>query len=414
MSTLDVRSDVFNQGVQKLKLLAKHGETVLQIYYQNSFDEQQLTQNAVSQLLDADILWRGDDEHASLKLSEPVAQLISHLLKDEKRRKANTDIGEFHENIRHLVGQITHALQQGQQSVAQHSLNRLQQEVDDLNSRLSNGINSLWHRLNTGFAFVDNLSDKVYENEKASLEVSRWLSGLEQIDFNELIRLAGHNAQLRNILVRHLQLQVSDHLNNLLEVQKRLGILLASFRQQHERNQLVRSVLLHFSRHPQAQVSDYAQRTNISDLVNRAAALPPQVAISTDRHQDEDTLRQLIRLLPAKKAATQAPNKAQQAIVLEESPLIVAERRALKDDVSNFFVYAYQQDNGSSALQYLQQHALKWSAEIWLYQVIAEYQALNAQERQWFTLQYQEQAVSAYNDVLLVHDLKLYSTAANA
>lgn len=407
MSKLDFQSDIVSQGIKKLKLLAKHGELLLQSYYQQPVDELAVGEQAINQLLDADIFWRSDDEQASLKLSEPVSQLLTHLLKDEQRRKANTDIGEFHENIRHAVAQITKAQQQGHFHVSSHWQGQLQQEVDDLNSRIANGIKSLWYRLNTGFAFVDNLNDKIHENEKASQEVKRWLSGLEQIDFEELIRLAGHNAELRNMLVRHLQVQVSAHLNNLLEVQKRLGQLLASFRQQHEKNQLVRSVVLHFQRNPQFQPSNYAQRSEVVDLFNQAKPLPPKHAISLDRFQDEDILRQLIKLLPAKSANKPLQSQATAPIYLEESPFIAAERQALKEDVVNFFIDTYKSKQANSALAYLQEQNLKWADEIWLYQVIAEYQSLNLEERAYFHLHYHEATASKTNNLWLVQDLEL-------
>lgn len=407
MSKLDVQSDIINQGVKKLKLLAKHSELLLHSYYQQPVDELAVGELAIRQLLDADIFWRGGDEQASLKLSEPISQLLSHLLKDEKRRKANTDIGEFHENIRHAVGQIIHAQQQGQFHISNHWQSQLQQEVDDLNSRIANGIKSLWYRLNTGFAFVNNLNDKIHENEKAGQEVKRWLSGLEQIDFEELIRLAGHHAELRNILVRHLQVQVSAHLNNLLEVQKRLGELLASFRQQHEKNQLVRSLVVHFQRNPQFQPSNYAQRSEVASLFNQAKPLPPPVAISLDRFQDEDIVKQLISLLPARQANKTLTAPASAPIYLEENPLVIAERKALKEDVISFFISVYKNQQAHSALDYLQKSALKWADEIWLYQVIAEYQSLGLEERKCFHLHYHEAPASPSNHLWLVHDLEL-------
>lgn len=406
MSKLDYQNDSVKLGIKRLKLLGKHSELIMQSYYGGEIDELLAGEPTIHQLEDADIVWR-PDQQSGLKLTDPIRNLVVHLLKDERRRKVNTEVGDFHESIRHLVGQINKAQQQGQFNQSNFLQNQLAQEVDDLNSRIATGIKSLWHRLNTGFAFVDNLADKIHENEKASKEVSRWLSGLEQIDFNELIQLAGSHAPLRNLLVRQLQSQVSEHFGSLREVQKRLGELLVSFRQQHERNLLVRSVVRYFEQNPNFKPSDYAQRSHIPNLVNIAQPIHSKTAFSFERHIDEDIIRQLVQGLPAKKANNDNTVTTAQSVVLPEITSFVSQQRALQDDVENFFIACFGKQRAVSAIDYLAEQQLPWEPEIWLYQVIAEYQSLPIQEKKLFQLSYEEKQVSLFNQLLLVEDLHL-------
>mgnify|MGYP001346594752 CR=1 FL=1 len=60
-----------------------------------------------------------------------------------------------------------------------------------------------------------------------------------------------------------------------------------------------------------------------------------------------------------------------------------------------------------SALAYLQESGLEWADEIWLFQVIAEYQGLPRSEQQAFRLQQEESKASAFNDLRLIHDVAL-------
>ncbi len=219
------------------------------------------------------IPWR-PDEQSGLKLSDPVREMIVHLIADEQRRKVNSDIGDFCCNIRRLVGKINEAEHKGNYQGSAYLQTQLTQEVDDLNSRIATGIDSLWNRLNNVILPSLALCKKRLMRTKAHNEVLRWLDGLELINFAELIAFAGSNGGLRHILVRQLQgLKVSGHFSSLREVQSRLNELMARFRQQQARNLLVRGMLQFFQQQPHFQPSDYAQRSHVADLLHQSRTL---------------------------------------------------------------------------------------------------------------------------------------------
>lgn len=409
MSSLDYQGESFRQGVERLKLLGKHAELVMRSYYGEPIDE--LAQGkSIERLLGARI-FSHVDENTGPKLGEPARQLIAQLIADERRRKVNPEIGDFLEEIRRLANEINQAQQQGNHSHADYLFGGLSQDVDDLNSRIINGLESLWNRLNSDFAFVSSLPEKMTENEKAGKEVERWLEGLKMIDFAELINLCGSNARLRNLLVRELQDQVSEHFNRLREVQQRLIELLARFRQQHARNRLVRGMLAHLQRHPNFKPGDYAQRTEVPPLFNQARALQAAASVSLDRLQDGDVLRELLQALPPAPRPRAIPAEAVGAVSHVEHEVVLARRRALQQDVEAFFLQVWQQQQAQSALDWLQESKLEWDAEIWLYQVIAAYQGLAAADKAMFRLLYSEAPASAANQLLVVSDLELRPVA---
>ena len=133
---------------------------------------------------------------------------------------------------------------------------RLDEAVYDLAAQFEEAIFSLWHRLNSNFGFVSNLSDKIRENSRAQQQIKRLIDGLSLIDFAELIELAEGNPTLRKILVSRLQQQMSAHHGSLLEVQKRLVELMTRFRQQQERSLLVLNMAGFLSEHPGFMVGD--------------------------------------------------------------------------------------------------------------------------------------------------------------
>jgi|LSQX01.2.fsa_nt_gb hypothetical protein len=406
MSTLDYHSEAVKQGIERLKLLGKYSELLMQNYYGAELDEAQAGARVVNQLLEANIVWRPDEE-SGLKLTGPVREMIVHLIADEQRRKVNAEVGEFLLNIRLLVGKINDAEHKGNYQHSTYLQAQLSQEVDDLNSRIATGIDSLWNRLHTDFAFVSTVQEKIHENEKAHSEVLRWLDGLQLIDFKELIAFAGSNGGLRHVLVRQLQGQVSVHFSSLREVQKRLNELMARFRQQQARNLLVRGMLQFFQQKPNFQPSDYAQRSHVVDLVNQAAALLPSASIALDRHQDKHAMQQLLVQLPARHQPRADLPSAAQPLAWQEDETILAKRRALHEDVVSFYLSVLDQQQSQSALAYLADAQLHWDPEIWLYQVIAEYQGLASSDKAAFRLQYDEQVAGVFNQVLLIADVQL-------
>lgn len=406
MSTLDYNTQEVRQGIERLKLLGKHSEMLVQNYHGAQIDELQVGARVLNQLIEANILRRAD-ENSGLKITGPVRDLLVHLTSDEQRRKVNVDVGDFLISIRLLVGKINSAEYKGDYHSSAHLYVKLGQEVDDLNSRIATGIDSLWNRLNTDFAFVSTVQDKIHENEKAHSEVVRWLDGLELIDFSELIDYAGSNSALRHLLVRQLQGQVSVHFSSLREVQKRLRELMARFRQQQARNLLIRGMLQFFQDQPNFKPADYAQRSHVVDLVNQAAPLHPSVSIALDYHQDKHAMQHMIAQMPARTAqAADLPSVAA-PLLWQEDASVLAKRRALHEDVVSFYVSVLDQECSNSALDYLAESGLAWDPEIWVYQVIAQYQGLPDSEKSAFYLHYQEEKASVFNHVMVVQDVQL-------
>jgi hypothetical protein len=115
----------------------------------------------------------------------------------------------------------------------------------------------------------------------------------------------------------------------------------------------------------------------------------------------------LLAQLPARpEPETQAPSSAQTLVQYDEE-VVLAQRRALHEDVVSFYLSVLDQQHSQSALTYLEQAQLSWDPEIWLYQVIAEYQGLASVEKSAFHLQYHQDKQGPFNDVWVIEDVEL-------
>ena len=171
-----LESRLITTGVERLALLGKHADALMAGYTQDEVPLAGLSTTALNRLLAARILWR-PDEQGGVKLAPKVRELIAEMLADEARRHVNADVAESLELLRSLVQSYREARDAGEYLRQEQQLLRLRQEVDDLNGRFADAIDSLWRRLNSDFGFVSRLGDKIRENERAQKQIERLLDG---------------------------------------------------------------------------------------------------------------------------------------------------------------------------------------------------------------------------------------------
>ena len=255
-----LESRLLKTGSERLALLGKHADALMQAYTRDEVPLESLSDSALRKLLAARILWR-PDEQSGVKLAPKVRELIAEMLADETRRHVNADVAETLELIRALVHSYREARSRGEHWRLEQQLMRLRQEVDDLNGRFADAIDSLWQRLNSDFGFVSQLNDKIRENDRAQKQIARLLDGLALIDFDELIELVGSDGSLRKLLISQLQQQLSNHYTGLREVQRRLIGLMARFRKQQARSRLISGMAAFMREHPGFVPGNYARRS---------------------------------------------------------------------------------------------------------------------------------------------------------
>lgn len=408
-------SNLFEVGIERLKLIGDNANMLMQGYLQGGIDPAQLSERTLRRLVSARVLYQPEDG-LELKLRQPVIQLVAALVTDESRRAINTDIADKLLSIRGFVEGLREAQRMGDSLRADSQMQRIDEAVHDLTSQFEEAIFSLWHRLNSNFGFVSNLSDKIRENDRAQQQIKRLIDGLSLIEFDELIELAEGNPTLRKILVSRLQQQMSAHHSSLLEVQKRLVELMTRFREQQERSLLVVGMAGFLREHPGFKVGDYSYRSHIPSLVNRAAPIIPTAAVALDRREQYPELAHLVHSLYqelALKAKTEVVSVAAEAVnVPAQLEQVERRQQQLHKDAESYFLHACEVQQPVSALQYLTEQKLPWPAEIWLFQVLAEYDAFTRADQKYFVLTRDERKSSAFNHVQIIEDIEVRYQAA--
>lgn len=400
------QSRLHDLGVARLSLIGKHATELMQAYIGGHFDETAVSDQVLDKLVRARVLHR-PDEQQPLCLRPDVNSLIASLTEDERKRQINADVAGQLEQIRTRVKHFVDAQHRGDYGASEHHFQLLSEKVHDMTGQFSDAIASLWNRLNSDFGFVSNLADKIRENELAQRQLRRLLDGFELIDFNEMIELAASNGSLRKLLVSQLQVTISDHSSSLLEVQKRLVELMARFRQQQERALLISGMSAFLKQHPNFKVGDYPNRSNVPEIINQAAPIIANASVALDRIADQQILSDIVRTIPIEYQGDYKPQLAGQDFDVFDDELVEARQLQLKIDVENFFISVFESDQMQSALEYLSEQRLSWDGEMWLFQIIAEYDGLSTDLRQRFNFERQTYQQSTFNQLEVIHDIHL-------
>lgn len=392
-------------GVERLSLIGKHADGLMQAYLSGHLNEADFSELALNKLIKARVLWR-PDEQQPLCLRPAVNELIASLTEDERKRQINADVAGQLDQIRTRVESMRDAKYRGDYAASELHFQLLTENVHDMVGQFADAIDSLWNRLNSDFGFVSSLADKIRENALAQKQLRRLLDGFELIDFNELIDLARDDGALRKLLVSQLQASLSDHAGSLLEVQKRLVELMARFRQQQERAMLISNMSAFLKQHPNFRVGDYANRSVVPAVVNQAKPMTAHASAALDRAADQQILAELVRSIPCRPSEF-VPQQTAGEFSRDDDELIAARQQQLKVDVENFFIAVLDEGEAMSALAYLHDQQLTWDGEMWLFQVIAEFEGLARSHRDSFSLEKLTREENPFNQVDIIVDVHL-------
>ncbi|MGK0306175.1 MAG: hypothetical protein ACI8UG_001926, partial [Gammaproteobacteria bacterium] len=243
------------------------------------------------------------------------------------------------------------------------------------------------------------------EIELAQRQLRRILDGFGIINFDDLIQLAGSDGALRKLLVSHLQARISEHSGSLLEVQKRLVLLMARFRQQQDRALLINRMAAFLRQHPNFQIGDYPNRSQVPEVINQAHGISAQAFIALDRAQDSYTLAELARTVPREPEQASQSDKQTEGFVIAVQSLVATQQKQLAKDVEDFFIQVIESPEALSGVDYLFEQALPWEPEMWLFQIVAEYQGLPEQNKQSFMLEKDSAQKSRFNQLHIIQDV---------
>ena len=395
-------------GSRFLNALGRHSDLIMHAYVNGSVDESNFSRKVLEQLIQLGILWRPDPQSA-LRLKSAVRNLLESGLQDERNRNINANIGTALASLKTIAEHYKESLHYNRFNEAHAYMTDLTEHVYQLTESLANSVRVMFSRINNEFGYVSSVEAKIRENELAQGQVSELLNQLECFRFDELSEIAGSNRELRHLLVVALQQSFSKATQELSVAQARLLDLLGRFREFQGRTRLLKGFLLHMEHHPDFAPGNYPNLTQVPVLFNQSAAMLKPASIDVNQVAHEQELQQIVASLSSvyrRKSTVSEPEKAS-TIDVSEQQSVDLESDPLQEEVDAYFCEVIDNGQSLSALDYFSQRELEFDPEVWIYQVIGGYQALDDEDKQFFAIDPVGRVDEKYTGNFVIHDVTL-------
>ena len=399
---------LIDAGAKLLNALGRHSDLIMQAYINGSVKESDHSRKVLDQLVQLGVLWRPDPQ-SPLRLKNAVRALLEGSLQDERNRTISTNITASLASLRTLAEHYKESLHHNRFNEAHAHMSDLTEHVYQLTESLTNSVRVLFSRINNEFGYVSSVDAKIRENELAQGQVSDLLQQLESFHFDELSELAGSNRELRHLLVVALQQSFARAAQELSVVQARLLDLLGRFREFQGRTRLLKGFLLHMEQQPDFTPSNYPALTNVPILFNQADNILAPAAADVNQVEHETDYQIIVSGLTDlhRRKPDEATHKAAQEIDVTEQSSVVLEKDAIHQAVDNYFCDVIDSGQPKSALEYYAEQSLEFDAEVWIYQVIGGYQALDDNDKQFFALDTSGQPDTIFTGNFYINDVTL-------
>ena len=394
-------------GTKLLNALGRHSDLIMQAYINGSVKERDYSPKVLDQLVQLGVLWRPEAQ-SELRLKSAVRTLLEGSLQDERNRTINANIGASLASLKTLTEHYKEALHYNKYNEAAAHMGDLTEHVYQLSESLSNSVRVMFGRINNEFGYVSSVEAKIRENELAQGQVTDLLAQLECFRFDELSELAGSNRELRHLLVVSLQQRFAKAAQELSVVQARLLDLLGRFREFQGRTRLLKGFLLHMEQQPDFAPGNYANLTNVPVLFNQSDTIIANAAPDVNNVEHEADYQNIVASLTHvhKRQTKHEDTKPVDIDVTEQSTLSL-EKDPLQQAVEAYFCEVIDSGQPKTALDYFEEQALDFDPEVWIYQVIGGYQALNDEDKQFFALESHGNNDKVYTGNFYINDITL-------
>ncbi|MCU7555186.1 phosphoenolpyruvate carboxylase [Alteromonas sp. ASW11-19] len=395
-------------GNRLLNALGRHSELIMQAYVNGTVTERDHSPKVLEQLVQLGVLWRPDPD-SELRLKSAVRTLLEGSLQDERSRTINANIGASLASLKTLAEHYKEALHYGRYNDATAHMGDLTEHVYQLTESLSNSVRVMFSRIANEFGYVASVEAKIRENELAQGQVTELLYQLECFRFDELSEIAGSNRELRHLLVVSLQKSFSRAAQELSVVQARLLDLLGRFREFQGRTRLLKGYLLHMEQQPDFVPGNYTRLSQVPVLFNQAASMLKPAFADVNNVSHEAQLQEVVGSLTQlhKRQPEQHASSPDSDIDVSEQDTVSLTKDPIHREVDSFFCAVIDTGQPRSALTYYAEQGLSFDPEVWIYQVIGGFQALNDTDKQYFALEPHGRVDRTFDGNFYINDITL-------
>ncbi len=392
-------------GVKILKALAKYSDYIMDAYEGNNGRlSGSIAPKAHDDLLRLRLAVM-DSSDGKVRLNFTVMGLLDQSLRSSRLKMVNANIGEAIEGIEFLAGEYISSKQAGSEIDAESYLRDLDGNVSTLCDNLVDQAREIWRQIDSDFGSVSLLSSKIALNKNALIKVNKLLKSLELIDLDSISSLSSHDKQLRKLLQVKLPASIEDCRKDLGDAIHRLNKILFKLSKLEARAKMVNEIVQHCEENSGLKTECYADRIDVPRLFRASLPMEPTGHIDPFNTTLEFDYAEILNGLRKEEPPHEPQTVNHVPTDIEdnsEETLVVA---PFKTAVVDVFVACLEREEPVSGAD-----CFRWAPEgmdinIWLYALIAEFNALNHDQRQHFNLEYIGEIDKVFNGNFRAEDV---------
>ncbi len=352
-------------------------------------------------------------EHSDeFRLTTDIKRLIDRLLLRNPSYRQNTNIAKMIGNVAEDIDAYRAAVEQNEQDEASYHLEQIDDCLYESLEMLENSLSVMFTAITSQFGFVNSLSSKIRENERAltyARQLVKELSIINTHDCYDWISCWPAPTELSNKVIRFID-QFKSIVIRLVSIVDRMKTLLFTLRLQEQTANRTRAMAQFLKKHPEWQPREWCDEDIDSPLFKRDKGLIFNTGINTKKAGHQDDLIQIIQELKRQPNPIKPLDTKREAIPvdLSETETIEYSTDEYESQAEDLFSLALKkQGHKVSALQYWQDAQLQISPELWLDIVFAQYCSLQQRYKQTLEIEMEGQELPGFNGNQLITEIWL-------
>ena len=354
---------------------------------------------------------RTADHTDEFRLSTDVKRLIDRLLLRNLRYRQNTDMAKMIKNVEEDIEAYRIALEQNEQDEAKYHLEQIDDNLYESLELLENSLNIMFSAITSQFGFVNSLTSKIRENERALNYAQQLVKELKLINLNDCYEWLNWAVppELSSKVIAFID-QYQSIVKRLASIVDRMKTLLFTLRLQEKTANRTRAMAQFLKQHPEWEPLDWSNESTIPKLLKRGSKLSLQSSLNTNRSSLQPELIKIVQQLKrqSKPIAAIERDRDSQPVKAADSSQIEYHRDHYETHIEKLFSQVLEkQGHKISALQYWKIENLDIKPELWLDFVFAQHCCLQKRLKQAIALEMEGEALAGFNGNQLISEIYL-------
>ena len=393
-----------------LKALAKHADILVEGYEdsQSRLSETSDNSKAITELIALRVVVRDEATGGAPRLASNLKKLMDQSLISTRLKMFNTNIGDAINDITFLADEYLGAKRAGDSSDALMYLNNLDANIDELCDELTGQTEDIWRQISSNFGTASLLKNKITLNKNALTKVERIIGSLEHIDLEYLRSLGSHDRELRGLLSVRLALAIETSRKNLSDAIVRLNNSMFRLTRLAERARLVNRIVGHYNQNPSFEPEDYTTRLDVPPLFHTGKPLP----LTGAPHVNNPAMELIFSDILVGLRSEPVPLERQEVIHInisnDDPDIKMLGIGPFKKGIQQTFVACLKKDTAIDGRDAYRQFSPEGvPLDIWLYAMIAEFNAMPDAKRRHFDIKYTGDIHPVFNGNFLATEVTI-------